>query len=110
MVTRRQLITSSMAGGAVLLTQAAIMWPAETANHRVLPARRRARPAPGAPVPGGTLDPARVPKYVVPLFVLPAMPQGRASSAVDYHEIGVRQFAQRVLPPGYPTTPVFGYG
>jgi bilirubin oxidase len=94
MVTRRQVIKLSTVGGAALLVPAAFA------------SRRRAQ---AATVPGGTLDPAQVPKYVLPLFVLPAMPGGRTAGGVD-HEIAVRQFNQRILPPGFPTTPVFGYG
>jgi bilirubin oxidase len=68
------------------------------------------RSAQAAAVPGGTLDPHTVPKYVLPLFVLPAMPGGRSVGGTDFHEIAARQFNQRILPPGLPTTPVFGYG
>ncbi|OLB80296.1 MAG: bilirubin oxidase [Actinobacteria bacterium 13_2_20CM_2_71_6] len=95
MLTRRHLIKAGTVGGAALLVPAALTLR---------------RPAQAAPVPGGTLDPATVPKYVLPLFVPPAMPGGRSVAGVDFHEIGVRQFNQRVLPPGMPTTPVFGYG
>jgi spore coat protein A, manganese oxidase len=94
MVTRRQLIRTGTVGGAALLVPAALL------------TRQQAF---ADPVPGGTLDPTKVPKYVLPLFVPPAMPS-RPAGGVDYHEISVRQFNQRILPPGFRTTPVFGYG
>jgi bilirubin oxidase len=66
-------------------------------------------------IPGGTLNPALLPKYVTPLVIPPAMPrtsklpQG-AGKNVDYYEIGVRQFTQQILPAGWPATTVWGYG
>lgn len=62
-------------------------------------------------LPGGTLDPTTIPKYVEPLTVPPAMPlTGTISNKIDYYEIAVRQFDQQVLPPGLPKTTVWGYG
>ena len=57
-----------------------------------------------APIPGGTLDPARIPKYETPLVIPPAMPRTASSprqgdKSVDYYEIAVRQFQQQILPP-----------
>ncbi len=95
MVTRRHLIRAGTVGGAALLVPAAFV---------------ERRQAFADPVPGGTLDPNRIPKYVLPLFVLPAMPGGRPVGGTDFHEIAARQFNQRILPPGFRTTPVFGYG
>jgi spore coat protein A len=68
--------------------------------------------ATAATLPGGSLDPNTVPKYVTPLFVLPAMPQSTnaVDSGLDCYEISVRQFGQQVLPSGFPATQVFGYG
>src|SRR5262245_51812613 len=65
-----------------------------------------------APVPGGTLDPTTIPKYVTPLFVLPAMPPASAPSTTgpDIYTIGARQFAQQILPSGLPISQVFGFG
>jgi spore coat protein A, manganese oxidase len=67
------------------------------------------------PLPGATIDPAAVQKYVTPLVIPPAMPRtavlpmpgGRKS---DYFEIAVRQFGQQILPPGLPQTTVWSYG
>lgn len=70
----------------------------------------------GAPLPAGILDPASVPKYVLPLIIPPAMPRTgrlpgrRGGPEIDYYEIAVRQFQQRILPPGLPATMVWSYG
>ncbi len=65
-----------------------------------------------AAIPGGTLDPTTVSKYVTPLVIPPAMPSVGAiqHKAIDYYEIAVRQFLQQILPPGNPSTTVWGYG
>ncbi|HET7752911.1 MAG TPA: multicopper oxidase domain-containing protein, partial [Anaeromyxobacteraceae bacterium] len=82
-----------------------------------------------AQLPGGTLGPTAIPKYVQPLAVPPAMPKtavilqkanprapGRAPVAIDYYEIAVRQFDQQILPPAdvngapLPPTAVWSYG
>jgi bilirubin oxidase len=95
MLTRRQLGRTAVLTGAALLVPAAL----------------RARSALADPVPGGTLSPGSIPKYVTPLFVLPAMPRGPAIAAgIDCYEIAARQFRQQILPPGLPATTVFGYG
>ncbi|HWJ04436.1 MAG TPA: multicopper oxidase, partial [Steroidobacteraceae bacterium] len=68
-----------------------------------------------ASIPGGTLDPAALRKFVTPLLVPPVMPRAatllsKRGKPIDYYEISVRQFAQQVLPAGWPTTTVWGYG
>ena len=68
-----------------------------------------------AAIPGGTLDLARVPKFVTPLVIPPSMPTSgtvrlEGGDSADYYEIGVRQFRQQILPTGYGTTTVWGYG
>ncbi len=79
-------------------------------------------------VPGGTLDPTTIPKYVTPLVIPPVMPKSAASPApaADY-DIAVRQFQQQILPGGiwgstfpdpkggaalgpFPATTVWSYG
>ena len=65
--------------------------------------------------PGGTLDPALLPKYVTPLVIPPEMPRTgklvqRGSGDIDYYEIAVRQFSQQILPDGWPATTVWSYG
>ncbi|WP_250573552.1 multicopper oxidase family protein [Nonomuraea sediminis] len=62
------------------------------------------------PVPGGTLDPTTIPKYVTPLVIPPAMPRTLKAHKFDYYEIAVRQFTQQILPSGLPPTTVWSYG
>jgi FtsP/CotA-like multicopper oxidase with cupredoxin domain len=68
-----------------------------------------------AAIPGGTLDPASVAKFVTPLLIPPVMPkapsgQGKVGPGIDYYEIGFSQFRQQILPAGLPATTVWGYG
>jgi spore coat protein A, manganese oxidase len=68
-----------------------------------------------AQIPGGTLDPADVTKYVTPLLIPPVMPRAATitmpgGKPADYYEISVRQFSQQILPAGMPPTTVWGYG
>lgn len=68
-----------------------------------------------AQIPGGTLDPLTVPKYVTPLLIPPVMPKAGTvklpkGKNADYYEISMRQFAQQILPAGMPATTVWGYG
>ena len=51
-----------------------------------------------AQVPGGTLDPASVPKYRAPLLIPPVMPRAAriplpGGKPADYYEISMRQFS-----------------
>ena len=73
--------------------------------------------APGAlaQIPGGTLDPASVPKYQTPMLIPPVMPTAgtikqKGGKNIDYYEISVKQFPQQILPAGLPATTVWGYG
>jgi FtsP/CotA-like multicopper oxidase with cupredoxin domain len=65
-------------------------------------------------LPGGTLDPTEIEKYVDPLVIPPAMPTTdvleRSGTEIDYYEIAVRQFQQQILPSGMPATTVWSYG
>ena len=68
-----------------------------------------------AQIPGGTLDPDSVQKYVTPMLIPPVMPRAgkrvRAGGRnADYYEISVKQFPQQILPVGSPATTVWGYG
>jgi spore coat protein A len=68
-----------------------------------------------AQIPGGTLDPAAVSKYVTPLLIPPVMPRAATiimpgGKPADYYEISMRQFDQQILPAGLPMTTVWGYG
>ena len=58
-----------------------------------------------AQIPGGSLDPSSVPKYVTPLLIPPVMPRAgtiplRGGKPADYYEISMRQISQQVLPVG----------
>ncbi len=76
----------------------------------------------GAPLPGGTLDPTIIPKYVSPLVIPPEMPKSSNPDAGNDYEIAVRQFKQQILPTvgchkpakckhgGFRPTRVWGYG
>ncbi|HET9909484.1 MAG TPA: multicopper oxidase [Anaerolineales bacterium] len=68
-----------------------------------------------AQIPGGTLDPLSVPKYVTPLLVPPVMPRAETirlpgGKPADYYEISMKQISQQILPNGLPPTTVWGYG
>jgi spore coat protein A len=68
-----------------------------------------------AAIPGGTLDPLSIPKYLTPLLIPPVMPKAgtikmMGGMAADYYEISMRQFQQQILPAGLPPTTGWGYG
>jgi spore coat protein A len=98
-LSRRQFLTA----GAV--TGASLVLPWQLAVQRVL-----------AQVPGGTLPPGSIPKYVTPLVIPPAMPRTAklqvpgGNKNIDYYEIAVRQFRQHILPESMPPTTVWSYG
>lgn len=97
MATRREFLTAGALTGAGFL----LPWRFGTRHG-------------WADVPGGTLAPSSILKYVTPLVIPPAMPRpGRSKhSSFDYYEIAVRQFQQHILPPamGLPPTTVWSYG
>jgi len=59
------------------------------------------------PLPGGTLDPLSIPKYVTPLVIPPVM---NNDGTADSYDIAVREFYQQILPSGLPATKVWSYG
>jgi len=77
-----------------------------------------------AAIPGGSLNPGDVDKYVTPLLIPPVMPKAgtvkqKGGKPVDYYEISMRQFRQIILPasfyqdlsgPEADGTLVWGYG
>jgi FtsP/CotA-like multicopper oxidase with cupredoxin domain len=73
-------------------------------------------PVAAGAIPGGSLDPTKVPKFVTPLLIPPVMPRAGTLTMPggkpgDYYEISVRQFAEQILPAGFrPATTVWGYG
>lgn len=74
-----------------------------------------------APLPGGTLDPLSIPKYLIPLVIPPVM---NDTGVADNYHIAVRQFKQQILPGGiwdtvadpnhryanFPATTIWSYG
>src|SRR4029453_300065 len=99
-VSRRQFLAAGT------LTGASLVLPWQLAIRQAL-----------AQVPGGTLPPGSIPKYVTPLVIPPARPPTAklqvpgGNKQIDYYEIAVRQFQQHILPQsmGLPTT-VWSYG
>jgi spore coat protein A, manganese oxidase len=63
-----------------------------------------------AQIPGGTLGPGDVDKFVMELVKPPAMPAQVQNRNRDFYRIAVRQFEQRILPPAHPETTVWSYG
>src|SRR6266508_6768791 len=71
-----------------------------------------------AQIPGGTLDPADVPKFQSAMLIPPVMPRAGTitmpgGKRVDYYEISMKQISQpkqQILPAGLPATTVWGYG
>jgi bilirubin oxidase len=102
MLTRRQFLKAgSIAGASVLLPSGASLLVPRPGQQRVF----------ADALPGGTLDPTTVAKYLTPLVIPPAMPRQTAiGNAIDYYTIAVRQFQQQILPPGWPKTAVWSYG
>jgi bilirubin oxidase len=111
MLSRRRFLQ----GGALLA--AGILIPALRPESAAARRKAHGRRPPTAPLPGGSLDPTTIPKFVTPLVIPPAMPRtsellDESGTVIDYYEIGVRQFAQHILPEsmGLPATTVWGYG
>jgi len=68
-----------------------------------------------AQIPGGTLAPGDVPKYMTPMLIPPVMPKAgminqQGGRPIAYYEISMKQFSQQILPAGLPATTVWGYG
>ena len=65
-------------------------------------------------IPGGTLDPSVVDKYLTPLLIPPVMPKAgtimQNGKNIDYYEISVKQISEQILPACLPPTTVWGYG
>ncbi len=67
------------------------------------------------PIPGGSLNPDDIPKFLTPMLIPPVMPKAgtvkmKGGKAADYYEISMKQFPQQVLPAGLPATTLWGYG
>jgi spore coat protein A, manganese oxidase len=62
-------------------------------------------------IPGGTLDPVGIPKFMTSLPIPGAMPVSkRLPGNIDFYDIALRQFLQQVLPKQMPKTTVWSYG
>ncbi|WP_030110594.1 multicopper oxidase family protein [Kutzneria albida] len=102
-MTRRTLLRAATLGGFVAVSMPSHAQARGSGPRRPALADRGART-------GGTLDPARIAKYATAVRVLPVMPPGEPVPGIDNYTIGVRQFRQQILPPGLPSTLVWGYG
>jgi bilirubin oxidase len=105
-ITRRALLGNAALGAAAL--SAAAFLGRAAANAPATPRLASSATA----VPGGTLDPTTIAKYVTPLRPLPVMPSTGTygNGAGDYYALAARQFTQQMLPIGLPTSTVWGYG
>jgi len=116
-ITRRDFMKYSLGGAAVIVTGSGLSWLAKgnSSASLLIPVSSPVNaaisipPAPG-PLPGGTLDPTTIPKYVDALPVPGVMPTASSTATLDYYEIAVTQFQQQVLSTGMPATTVWGYG
>ena len=62
----------------------------------------------GQVLPGGTLDPTTIPKYVTPLVIPPVLYDDQGAP-MDV-EVALRQINQQMLPAPLPKTPLWAYG
>ena len=97
MVTRRTFLKMSAAAGGAIALHPGVF----------------ARPAWADALPGGTLDPGDIDRYVRDLVIPPVMPRSgvktvKGGKNVDWYDIAVRQFRQEIVP-GLQTT-VWSYG
>jgi bilirubin oxidase len=56
------------------------------------------------------LDATTIPQFKDQLYVLPAMPRHSSGGGIDGYVIAARPFKQQILPKGFPSTTVFGFG
>jgi spore coat protein A, manganese oxidase len=91
-MTRRQALR---AGATVAVAGAALELPLWLASRGASAAQ---------------LDATTIPQFATPLYILPAMPASSVTSAVDGYVLAARPFKQQILPKGFPSTPVFGFG
>jgi FtsP/CotA-like multicopper oxidase with cupredoxin domain len=96
---RRSLLRAAKLGGAVAASLSIGTTSTATPTPRLV-----------SDDSSGPLDPVTIPKYVTPLPVLPTMPRTWATRDLDGYTISARQFRQQVLPHGFPSTTVWGYG
>ena len=68
-----------------------------------------------AQIPGGSLDPDSIDKFVLPLVKPPSLKRDgkinyQGMKNAEYYKIAVREFQQQILPPGLPQTTIWCYG
>src|SRR4051794_9953659 len=61
-------------------------------------------------VPGGSIEPTAIRRFVTPLYIPSVMPPTSTAAGVDYYEVAARQISQQILPAGMPATTVWAYG
>src|SRR5437764_12489281 len=95
MLTRRQFVKAGVVAGSAVFVPSAL----------------RLTGAAATAVPGGTLDPTAIAKYVTPLPIMPVMPRAGTADGggVDLDKIGVRRIRQQVLPARNARNPPHGY-
>lgn len=100
MISRRKLLKTGAAAGA-----GAVAAPILLRSKSALSA--------GGYVPVNTvptLPGSEIPKYVMPYYETPAMPRTRTLPDRIEYDIAVRRFHQQMLPWGFPSTLVQGFG
>jgi bilirubin oxidase len=95
-ISRRQLLVFGAVAGASAIVPAWVQLSSATRSRQLSLF--------------GAIDPTTVPKYTTTMPIPAAMPQAGAFSGYDYYEIAASYFNQQILPSGFPSTPVFGYG
>ena len=88
-VSRRKFLKIGFAGGAAMF----------------IPWRFNLPKALAEALPGG-MDPTNLPKFVTPMLIPPVMPKAgklknKMGKNVDYYEISMRQFRQKILPASF---------
>jgi len=98
-VSRRTILRAAGAGFG--------LWFLGSIGGRPVAIEAAAMPGLGpAAIPGGTLAPSAIAKFVTPLVIPPPMP----SVSANAYSIAVKQFSQQILPGGLPSTTVWSYG
>ncbi|HET9249047.1 MAG TPA: multicopper oxidase [Actinomycetota bacterium] len=93
-ISRRSFMKAGIATGAAIALPWSVRWPPALAG-----------------IEGGSLDPADIARYRMPMVIPPAMPRtGARGRNLQYYEIAVRQFRQQILPSSLPPTTVWSYG
>lgn len=100
MITRRDFLKSGMVAGSGVT----FFWHGDILYARP---KESTEAVAVAVIPGGTLDPKTVPRFVTPLVIPPPMPN---NGTPHHYDITVKQFTQQILPTGFPMTTVWSYG